>query len=83
MLSQLLETGRTLKPKTPSKKSKGKWKEGERSSFVDIKKDVQYDPESSKPSSEEGGNSENGSAHSKRMNKLEQCLEALADRKGL
>jgi len=83
MLSQLLETGRTLKPKTPSKKSKGKQKEGERSSSVHIKKEVQYDPESSKPSSEEGGNSENGSTHSKKINKLEQRLEALADQKGL
>ena len=43
----------------------------------------QSNSESSKSPSEEGGNSENGSTHSKRMNKLEQRLEALANRKGL
>jgi len=40
-------------------------------------------PESSKSPSEEGGNSENGSTHSKMMNKLEQYLETLANWKGL
>jgi len=39
--------------------------------------------ESSKSPSEEGGNSENGSTHSKRMNKLKKRLKALTNRKGL
>ena len=47
------------------------------------KEEEQSNSESSKSPSEEGGNSENGSTHSKRMNKLEQRLEALANRKGL
>ena len=83
MLSQLLENGRRPKPKTPSKKSKGKRKEGKSSSSAHTEEEGRSNPESSKPPSEEGGNSENGSTHSKRMNKLEQRLEALANQKGL
>ena len=72
------------KAKTPSKKSKGKWKEGENSSSTHIEKDEeQSKSESSKPPSKEGGNSENGSTHSKRMSKLEQHLKALANQKDL
>jgi len=52
-------------------------------SFAHTKKEEQSNSELSKPLSEEGGNSENGSTHSKRMNKLEQHLEALTNRKGL
>ena len=36
--------------------------------------------EAPKSSSEEEDNSENGNSHSKRMSKLEQCLETLANR---
>ena len=70
MLSQLLEDKKKKpKTKTPSKKSKGKWKEGESSSYAHFKEEVQSNSESSMPPSEEGGNSENGSTHSKRMSK--------------
>ena len=48
-----------------------------------IEEEKQSNSESSKSSSEEGGDPENGGSHSKRMNKLEQRLEALANRKGL
>ena len=48
-----------------------------------IEEEEQSNFESSKSSSEEGGNSENESTHSKRINKLEQRLEVLANRKGL
>ena len=83
MLSQLLEGRKKSKAKTPSKKSKGKQKEWESSPSVHTEKEEQSNSELSKPSSEEGGNSENRSTHSKRMNKLEQRLEALTNRKGL
>jgi len=82
MLAQLLEDKKKSNDKA-SKKSKGKWKEGESSSSVHIEEKGQSAPESSKPSSKEGGNLENGSTHSKRMNKLEQQLEALTNWNGL
>jgi len=82
MLSQLLEGRRKLKPKIPSKKSKGKRKEGEKSSSAHTEEEGQSNSESFKPSSEEG-NTENGSTHSKRIDKLEQRLEVLANQKGL
>ena len=83
MLSQLLENKKKKpKTKTSSKKSKRKQKEGESLSFVHVEEE-QSDSESSKSSSEEKGNPENGGTHSKRMNKLEQRLEALINRKGL
>ena len=68
MLSQLLEGEKKPKAKTPSKKSKGKRKEGESSSSAHTEKEKHSNSESSKPPSEEGGNLENGSTHSKRMN---------------
>jgi len=84
MLSQLLEDKKKEpKTKTPSKKSKGKRKEEESSSSAHTEEEEHSNFKSSKPSSEEGVNSENGSTHSKRMSKLEQHLEALACRKGL
>jgi len=83
MLSQLLEGGRKPKLKAPSNKYKGKRKEGESLSSAHTEGEEHCNSKSSKSPSEEGGNSENGSAHSKRMNKLEQRLEALANRKGL
>ena len=84
MLSQLLEDKKKkLKTKTPCKKSKGKWKEGESSSFAYTEDEEHSNFEPSKPLSEEEVNSENGSTHSKRMSKLEQHLEALANHKGL
>ena len=58
MLPQLLEDRRRPKPKTSSKKSKGKLKEGENSSSAHTKEEGQSNSESSKPLSEEGGNSE-------------------------
>ena len=48
-----------------------------------IPEEEQSNSVSSKPPSKKEGNSENGSTHSKRMNKLEQHLEALTNRKGL
>jgi len=84
MLSQLLEDKKKkLKAKTPSKKFKGKQKEGESSSSAHTEEEEHSNSESSKPPSEEEANSENGSTHSKRMSKLEQRLEALANQKGL
>ena len=83
MLTQLLKDKRKSTDKASSKKSKGKQKEGESSSFVHIEEKGKSAPESSKPSSKEGGNSENRSTHSKRMNKPEQRLEALTNKKGL
>ena len=83
MLAQLLKDKKKSNAKTSSKKSKGKRKEGESSSSVHIKEEKQSNSESSKSSSEEGGNPENGGTHSKRMNKLEQRLEALTNWKGL
>ena len=83
MLSQLLEGKKKLKAKTPSKKSKGKQKEGESSSCVHTEEEEQSNSVLSKSPSEEGGNLENGSTHSRRMNKLEQHLETLTNRKGL
>jgi len=50
---------------------------------VHIKEEKQSNSESSKSSSKEGGNPENGGIHSKRMIKLEQRLEALTNQKGL
>jgi len=55
----------------------------ESSSSAHTEKEEYSNSKSSKPPSEEEGNSEIESAHSKRMNKLEQHLEALANRKGL
>ena len=71
------------KAKTSFKKSKGKWKEGESSSSVHTEDEEHSNSEPSKPTSEEEVNSENGSTYSKRMSKLEQHLEALANWKGL
>jgi len=79
MLSQLLKDKKKLKAKTPSKKFKGKWKEGESSSSVNTKNEEHSDYEPPKYSSEEEDNSEKSSTHSKRMSKLEQHLEALAN----
>jgi len=83
MLAQLLKDKKKSKAKTSSKKSIGKWKEGESSSSVRIEGEEQSNSESSKSSFEEGDNPENGGTHSKRMNKLEQRLKALTNRKGL
>ena len=83
ILAQLLKDKKKSKAKTSSKNSNDKRKEGESSSSVHIKEVEQSNSESSKSSSEEGGNSVNGGTHSKRMNKLEQRLEALTNRKGL
>ena len=83
ILSQLLEGMKMPKAKTPSKKSKGKRKEGESSPSAHTMEEEHSNSESSKPPSKEGDNLENGSTHSKRMSKLEQCLEALSSRKGL
>jgi len=79
----LKDKKKKLKAKTPSKKSKGKRKKGESSSYAHTKEEEHSNSESSKPPSEEEGNSENWSTHSKRMSKLEQRLEALANQKGL
>jgi len=84
MLLQFLEDKKKKpKAKTPSKKSKGKRKEGESSSSVHNEEEEHSNSESFKSPSKKGGNSENGSTHSKRMSKLEQRLEALANQKGL
>ena len=84
MLAQLLEDKKKSGDKASSKKSKGKRKEGKSSSSVHIEEKEQSNSESSKSSSKEEGKSENGGTHSKRrMNQLEQRLEALTNRKGL
>ena len=82
-IAQLLVDKKKLKAKTSSKKTTGKRKEGESSSSMHIEEEEQSNSESSKSPSEEGGNLENESTHSKRMNKLEHRLEALTNRKGL
>ena len=83
MLATLLKEQQKTKVKTPFKKFKGKWKEGESSSSVNMENEGHSNSEPPKSSSEEEDNSENGSTHSKRMSKLEQPLEALANRDGL
>jgi len=92
MFSQLLEDKKKKsKIKAPFKKFKGKRKEAESLSSAHTEslssthtEDEEHsNSEPSKPPSEDEVNSENGSTHSKRMSKLEQCLEALANRKGL
>jgi len=75
----LLKDKKKPKAKTPLKKSKGKQKEGESSSSTN----TENDSEPTMSSSEEEDNSENGSTHSKRMSKLEQRFEAVANRDGL
>ena len=83
MLSQFLEDKKKKsKTKTPSKKSKGKRKEGDSSSSVNAENEDHSNSEPSKSPSEEEVNSENGSTHSKRISKLEQRLEALANQEG-
>ena len=64
------------KAKTSSKKSKGKQKEGESSSFVQTEDEGHSN---FKHPSEEEVISDNGSTQSKRMSKIEQRLEALAN----
>ena len=83
MLAQLLEDKRKSTDKASSKKSKGKRKEGESSSSVHIEEKEQSTSGSSKSSSQEKDNRDHGGVHSKRMNQLEQRLEALTNRKGL
>jgi len=70
------------KVKTP-KKFNGKRKEGESLSSAHIENDEHSNSEPPKSSFEEEDNSGSGSSHSKRMSKLEQYLEALANRDGL
>ena len=83
MLLQLLKDKKKPKAKTPSKKFKGKREEGESSSSATTENEEHSDSEPPKSSSEEGDNSKNGSIHSKRMSKLEQCLEGIANLNGL
>ena len=83
MLAQLLEDKRKSTNKGSSKKSKGKRKAGESSSSVHIEEEEQLTSGSSKSSSQEKDDREQGKVHSKRMNQLEQRLEALTNRKGL
>ena len=82
-VKQMLKEKKKLKAKTSSKKSKDKWKEGESSSSANTKSEEHFNSEPPKSSSEEEDNSENESNNFKRMSKLEQCLEALANRDGL
>ena len=82
MLAQSLEDKKKSNAQT-SKKSNGKRKEGESSSSVHIEEKKQSNSESSKSSSKEEGNPENEGIHSKRIDVLEQRLEALTNRKGL
>ena len=79
MLAQLLEDRR----KSPPKKSKGKRNERESSSSEHSEKKEQPASGSSKSSSQEKNDQDQGKVHSKRMNQLEQRLEALTNRKGL
>jgi len=83
MLAQLLEDKRKSTNKASSKKSKGKLKEGESSSSVHVDEKEQSTSGSSKSSSQEKDDRDQGKVHSKRMNQLDQHLEALTNRKGL
>jgi len=83
MLVQLLEDKRKSTDKASSKKSKGKRKERESSSSVHIEEKEQPTSGSSKSSSQGKDDRDQGRIHSKRMNQLEQHLEALTNRKGL
>ena len=83
MLAQLLEDKRKSTDKASSKKSKGKRKEGESSSSVQIEEKEQSTSGLPKSSSKGKDNQDHGEVHSKRMNQLEQRLEALTNRKGL
>ena len=79
ILSQLFKEKKKQKGRTPSKKSKGEWKEGESSSSANTENEEHSNSEPPKSSSEEEDNLENGRSHSNRMSKLEQHLEALAN----
>jgi len=80
MFLQLLEDKKKkTKAKTPSKRSKSTRKEGESSSSAHTEHEEHSNSEPSKPLSEEEVNLENGSAHSKKISKLEQRFEALAN----
>jgi len=79
----MLEDKRKSTNKAFSKKSKGKRKEGESSSFVHIEEKEQPTSGSSKSSSQGKDDRDQGRVHSTRMNQLEQRLEALTNRKGL
>ena len=79
MLAQLLEDRR----KSPSKKSKGKRKEGESSSFEHSEKKGQPTSSLSEASSPGKDDQNHERGHSKRMSQLERRLEALTNHKGL
>ena len=64
-------------------RSKGKRKVGESSSSVHIEEKERSTSDSSKSSSQEKDDQDQGKVYSKRMNQLEQRLEALTNRKGL
>ena len=83
MLAQLLEDKRKSTDKASSKKSKGKRKEEESSSSVHIEEKEQPTSGSSKSSSQGKDDRDQEKVHSRRMNQLEQRLEALTNRKGL
>ena len=73
MLAQLLEDKR----KSPSRKYKGKRKEGESSSSVHPEENEQPTSDASKSPSQGKGDRDQEKVHSRRMNRLEQRLEAL------
>ena len=79
MLSQQLKEKKKPKTKTPFK-PKCKWKEGKSSSYANTESEEHSNSKPPKSSFEKEDNSENGSSHSKRMTKLEQRFEALANR---
>ena len=83
ILSQLLQNKKKPKAKTLSKKSKDKQKERESSSSTNIVSEEHSNYVPPKSSSEGEENSENGSSIFKKMSKLEQRLEALANRNDL
>ena len=83
MLAQLLEDKRKSTYKASSKKSKGKRKKGESSSSVHREENEQPTSGSSKSSSQGKDDRGQRNVHSRRMNQLEQRLEALTNRKGL
>jgi len=82
MLSQLLKDKKKLKVKTLPRSQRAKGRRGS-SSSVNTESENHSNSKPPKSSSEEGDNSESRSSHSKKMSKLEQCLEALANWDGL
>jgi len=82
MLAQLLKK-KTKKSKAKGSSSKGKEQEGEDSMSEKTESENNFNFEPPKSSFEEEGSAENRDNHSKRMDELEKCLEAIANQSNL